>query len=331
MDEDITVRASAPGKVVLSGEYAVLAGAPALVAAVNRRVTCTLTPRESGDWHFVSTGFKDDITLAKEEVFHAPPESLAGVVRQVIDESAAPAHLQIGIDSSPCYSKSVKLGLGSSAATVVAVAAAFAALAGSTPKLADLMAIHAAFQGGGSGLDVAASVTGGVIRFQERQARPASMPAGLPMLFVFCGRGTRTSDLLARFDHWRQGGQPRVLKRLVQSAWDVADRTDDLPSFVEALDEYAYALERLDQVADIGIFGTAHRELRELAVQTGVTYKPCGAGGDDIGMAVAADDDALSKFRERVCNHAAANARFEIIDLEVSPGGPEVQTVNIAH
>ena len=324
------VRASAPGKVVLSGEYAVLAGAPALVAAVDRRVTCTLTPRESGDWHFVSTGFDDEVTLAKEQVFRAPPDALAGVVRQVIEESAAPAHLQIGIDSSPCYSKSAKLGLGSSAATVVAVAAAFAALAGSTPKLADLMAIHAAFQGGGSGLDVAASVTGGVIRFQERQARPASMPAGLPMLFVFCGRGTRTSDLLARFDHWRQGGQPRVLKRLVQAAWDVADRTDDLPSFVEALDEYAYALERLDQAADIGIFGTAHRELRELAAQTSVTYKPCGAGGDDIGMAVATDHGTLSKFREAVCSRTEHNARFEIIDLAVSPSGPEVQTKHIA-
>ena len=37
--------ASAPGKAVVSGEYAVLAGAPALIAALDRRVTCTLCGR----------------------------------------------------------------------------------------------------------------------------------------------------------------------------------------------------------------------------------------------------------------------------------------------
>ena len=36
------VTASAPGKVVLSGEYAVLSGAPAICMAVNRRATVTI-------------------------------------------------------------------------------------------------------------------------------------------------------------------------------------------------------------------------------------------------------------------------------------------------
>ena len=313
---DRIVRASAPGKVVLSGEYAVLAGAPALVAAVDRRVTCTLTPRQSGGWRFVSTGFKNDLTLAKEQVFRAPPNTLAGIVRQVVEESAAPAHLRVGIDSSPCYSNGVKLGVGSSAATVAAVAAAFAALGGRAPKLADLMAIHQSFQGGGSGLDVAASVTGGVIRFQDRKVRPAALPRGLHKLFVFCGQGTRTADLLARFDRWRRDGKPKALTRLEQAAWEVAENTGDPASLVAALDEYAYALQQLDQAADIGIFGAAHRELRQLAAQAGVVYKPCGAGGDDVGMALATDQSALATFQESV--RRAVGARFQIIDMAVS-------------
>ena len=36
------IRASAPGKIVLSGEYAVLDGAPAICAAVDRRAAVTI-------------------------------------------------------------------------------------------------------------------------------------------------------------------------------------------------------------------------------------------------------------------------------------------------
>ncbi len=76
------IEASAPGKLVLSGEYAVLAGAPALVAAVDRRVTCTLSSRDQGGWRFSSIGYKDEVTLTKEAVFGAPTASLPGLVRQ---------------------------------------------------------------------------------------------------------------------------------------------------------------------------------------------------------------------------------------------------------
>ena len=45
------IRASAPGKVVLSGEYAVLNGAPAICMAVNRRAVVTI--EATADEHHV--------------------------------------------------------------------------------------------------------------------------------------------------------------------------------------------------------------------------------------------------------------------------------------
>ena len=48
-----TVVASAPGKAVLCGEYAVLDGAPAVCMALDRRARVTVTPFE-GDWNRVS-------------------------------------------------------------------------------------------------------------------------------------------------------------------------------------------------------------------------------------------------------------------------------------
>ena len=239
------VVASAPGKLVLSGEYAVLAGAPALVAAVDRRVTCTVTPRCSGGWQFASTGFEAQAALSRAEVLSAAPTTLAGIARRVLPAEAMPAHLHVAVDSSPCFRAGVKLGVGSSAATVVALAAALAALGGDMPTLDVLYDIHAAFQGGGSGLDVAAATTGGVIRFQERRIAPARLPQGLHVVFVFCRTSSRTRELVARFNTWRtrRSAQPRALAELVDAAQEVADCTGNADSFVAALREYAQVLE----------------------------------------------------------------------------------------
>ena len=70
----MNVRTSAPGKVILSGEYAVLDGAPAVVMAVDRRARVSVSAG-SGDWHRVSAPglFEGDFeaTLREIETFTA--------------------------------------------------------------------------------------------------------------------------------------------------------------------------------------------------------------------------------------------------------------------
>lgn len=319
--QSATIEASAPGKVVLSGEYAVLAGAPALVAAVDRRVACTLSPRSTGGWHFASTGFEAEQTLARANVFRAPPTTLAGIARRVVPASAAPEHLHVAVDSSSCYLGGRKIGVGSSAATVVSAAAAFAALVRETPKLAALYDLHAEFQGGGSGLDVAAAVAGGVVRFQQRRIAPVRLPPGLHTVFVFAGASSRTQELVGRFNAWREGGEPKPLQRLIGAAQDVADCTTNAESFVDSLGEYALALERMDRNARIGIFGAEHRRALAIAEQCGVVYKPCGAGGGDVGMCAttsAADAVAFAS--------AAEGVGLTVLGMEISLDGLDVRS-----
>ena len=50
------VKVSAPGKMVLLGEYAVLVGAPAAVTAVNRRARVELAPSASNHWRLIAPG-----------------------------------------------------------------------------------------------------------------------------------------------------------------------------------------------------------------------------------------------------------------------------------
>ena len=315
------IEASAPGKLVVSGEYAVLTGAPALVAAVDRRVTCTLATKRTGGWHFVSTGFRHDQALSKDDVFAAPPTTIPGIARRSLAEAEAPLHVEVCIDSTPCYHEGVKLGVGSSAATVTAVATAFGALAGDAPRLTDLYDLHADFQGGGSGLDIAAAATGGVIRFQHRVATPVHLPSGIHLAFVFTGSSTRTAPLLAVFDAWRQRRSSAPLERLAAAAGEVVDSTAHADAFLGALGEYADLLERFDQTANIGIFGPGHRRARQLAARLGVVYKPCGAGGGDTGMGVSTDSKAIEAFKAD-----ARAAGLVVVHMAISPVGVSVRT-----
>lgn len=314
------VEASAPGKLVVSGEYAVLAGAPALVAAVDRRVTCNLRPRDAGGWRFVSTGFETEQTLTRDAVFQAPADSVAGVVRRVIAEERAPDHIEVRVDSTPCHLHGAKLGVGSSAALVAAVAAAFSVIGGDAPGLATLVDIHRSFQGGGSGLDVAAAVTGGVIRYQDQRIVPSRLPQ-VHKAFVFVGTSTRTADLVARFDAWRGAANPAGLERLIEAAVEVADCTVTAGLFLDALREYTDVLERMDRMARIGIFGPGHKAAREIAARCGVVYKPCGAGGGDTGVGFAADQEAVARFANE-----AGDSGLTIVPMEVSDDGIRIRT-----
>ena len=320
---NVAIVASAPGKLVLSGEYAVLVGAPALVAAVDRRVSCTVAPRCRGGWQFASTGFEAQAALSRTDVLCAAPNTLAGIARRVLPAEALPEHLHVAVDSSPCFRDGVKLGVGSSAATVVALAGALAALGGEMPTLDTLYDLHGAFQGGGSGLDVAAAVTGGVIRFQERRIAPARLPEGLHVVFVFGGKSARTQELVARFDAWRNlpGRQTQALERLAGAAEGVADCTANAESFVAALSDYALALERLDRAARIGIFDDGHRSAAQIAAGCGVAYKPCGAGGGDTGFAASASAGDAAAFAREV-----ENAGLIVLNMEFSPDGLDVRS-----
>ena len=152
--------ATAPGKLILTGEYAVLEGAPALVIAVNRRVVATrrIAPRGSSPF----------LIAVADEV----------AARKGADHPATKAAMEIVVDSSMFYQGTHKLGLGSSAAVTVAAAAlALAADTKSIPVidkvevLSIATAAHARAQGErgarGSGADIAAAVFGGVLAFQR--------------------------------------------------------------------------------------------------------------------------------------------------------------------
>ncbi|HTE56030.1 MAG TPA: hypothetical protein VK698_34500 [Kofleriaceae bacterium] len=111
-------RASAPGKILLAGEYAVLEGGPAVVMAVGRRAQAWIAGGADADRPPAPP--RSPFLLAVAAV-------LAGELGP--DSAAARAALRVRVDTSALAAASgEKLGLGSSAAaTVAALAACLAA------------------------------------------------------------------------------------------------------------------------------------------------------------------------------------------------------------
>lgn len=183
---------SAPGKLFLSGEWAVLeVGNPGIVAAVNKRVHAELQPL-AGKYVSVSIddfGIKDiRFSWDGKELKLFPLYKVEEEKIRFITKAIATALLFLGEKGSgfkpfkirtwgegsqvEVDGKARKVGFGSSAATVVAVIKGvldFHGLPSSKEELYKLSAIaHYVAQGKvGSGFDVAASVYGGVFVYKR--------------------------------------------------------------------------------------------------------------------------------------------------------------------
>ncbi|HSH43420.1 MAG TPA: hypothetical protein VK973_14965 [Arenicellales bacterium] len=345
----VKVTASAPGKLVLIGEYAVLEGAPALVMAVDRRVRVSLRPGREDCISVSAPGLVE--RGGRFRVDASGPHWLAGnaedfrLVTHIAASLAADGGwpgggLEMTLDSSELIEQvdgaARKLGLGSSAALTVALCLALGYYGAShqqgdaLPALETLVNIHAGFQGRrGSGLDVAASLLGGVIEY-SRAGPPVAVPGKIPddvaMVFVWSGREASTGGFLAGVDEWRRHHPSQYRRRMatladLASAAVVAGRGNDAEEFLGCLDDYATALESLGRESGLDIVSAPHRRLRALARRCGVVYKPCGAGGGDIGIGVCRDREALAGFRS-----ALAPADFQPLSLNIEREGATART-----
>ena len=294
------VSASAPGKVVLSGEYAVLDGAPAVCMAVDRRASAKVTGIDS-DWHRVSaSGYSsvegqfvaDGATI--EWLQGADEYAVVDAVWRIL-QRAGKDRLSIELDTRSFVDQESgkKIGLGSSAALTVALVAA---LSKSSDVLGGAIHAHKIFQSGaGSGVDVATSVSGGLIEYRMSETTISRLrwPAGLAYRLVWTGVPASTRlklDRLAAIGHRSSRNALASAAESMATAWQSASTVMQLyPTYIEALRQFS-----VDH--DLGIFDAGHDRLVTEAAAMGLVYKPCGAGGGDVGILLGASDEQLDEF-----------------------------------
>ena len=346
------VAASAPGKLVLVGEYAVLTGAPAIVMAVDRRARVRVANGRADGGESVVHARGGGACAARYR-FAAGRVTHAGEALPLVDsilnelvgelelEHAAP--FAVELDTSAFFATSDaagthKLGLGSSAALTVAFASALAEYTGRLKGqeqrwISRLISVHRRFQNGrGSGLDVAASLSGGVISYRMNGAveRPAvavrRLPRSFHLLAIWAGHSTSTEAALERLERWHSEdpvAHDRALCELseIATAADAAADAGDGGALLAAMASYGDALHRFGAASGIEIYSAAHKRIAALAHAHDAVYKPCGAGGGDIGVACSEDAAVLVALRRSI-----EDAGFRALALAVDPVGLQVQS-----
>lgn len=287
-------------------------GAVALAAAIGRGTN-------------VEASRADQLTietpLGPAKSSHPGPLPVESVIREMYRERSAEPRVHLRITSN----LPTGAGLGSSAATMVAAVAAVSRLEGwnlDANSIAETsMMGERLIHGKPSGVDVAASVFGGVLEFKVGR-EPWQVPLEKPVKFivVYSGRRRNTGRLVSKVSSMK-GLYPALFTKLCESATLVSElattrlvtgRLEDLGKLMT----YNHAV--------LGMVGASNEQLDrlvDLCLQTGcIGAKLTGAGGGGSVLALAprGEEDAVA---ERISSKG-----FEAFVTDVPTGGVRVWT-----
>lgn len=332
------VRARAPGKLFLLGEYAVLDGAPAVVAAVDRGVEVTLTREASLGCVEIASGEFGTRSFDAASVPRAegPFRFVISAWQEAVREWPAvrTGGWRLRLDTQLMDPSGAKLGLGSSAATTVAVLAALMAAAdgsieGSEDRrqlLALALLAHQRAQGTGSGADVAASVFGGVILFEPgrpvARVEPLSLPSEAVLLAAWTGQQASTAALVDRYLGAHNGAR-KARMEFVAVSRQCVDRfvrgvaAGALPG--SAIDDNGDALARMARALGVDAITPALHRAISVARAAGAAAKISGAGGGDCAIALTAGAAAADRVRS-----AWLRQELTPLDLRIAKQGVTV-------
>jgi mevalonate kinase len=312
------MKATAPGKIILSGEHAVVHGRPALVVAVDRCATARASLIDDDlirvsfpgcfDPDSMPTaalpGLKKRLVenyqqfligeMAIHHVLGSPAELIFYAVMHLLDESGAVLHG--GLDIELNTTLPLGAGMGTSAAVSAATLSAVAELLDISPERDDLyrwtLDVEKLQHGHPSGVDPFITVHGGCVRFQEGEAIETKSPRK-PLTIAATGSpasstGECVDDVFHRFPAtdsiWSQFER-------VTNEMEAAIRNDDSADFRATVK----ANHRL--LCQIGVVPQRVQHFIEELEGQGGAGKICGAGairGDAAGVVMVLGDAAAT-------------------------------------
>ena len=322
------IKVSIPGKIVISGEYAVLDGAQAIVSTLNQKANITI--QKSNENHNIYT------TSLLEGVFPFTTDDDSNVVWLKADPGVFGLLLQnafktlnpilkekvrIAVDSSKFYrtikdGTAIKLGIGSSAAVSVGITQALSQYQTlrSSPEnlLTQANSIHQCLQSKkGSGIDVTCCFANqGVIECTKDSVKNynwsiLNWPNGLHLKALTTSQYGSTKRLVTNYQR-ASNLYPKEFKSALDQFLDITQslsnawKSEDVGLIIDLLKVYDVQIKKIDKIGGIGIYTQVHADIQNIASKHNVFYKPSGAGGGDIGIAFSSSLEALSDFSDAI-------------------------------
>lgn len=314
----------APGKLILSGEHAVVYGQPALAMAVNRYVTAktTATPLPIITFNLMDFAYQrrfhlSALHLLKNRIKNKYKRFINGEfkIREVLQKPVELAQLAFSLFFDSLNIKltqgihihlestiPIGCGMGSSAATVLSIVHAIAehlSIPLSKEKAFDLGLEAENMQHGfSSGLDLRVSLNGGCVYLHENILHTRAAPV-MPLYLVNTGSPETSTGTCVES---------------VRKFFKSSSIGQDFGDVTRAMD---YALQTNHSETIIPVVRSNHQLLNTLGVvpnkvskfiseieQLGGAAKICGAGavaGDKAGMVLVITDDP--EMLMKLCSH----------------------------
>lgn len=328
----------APGKLILSGEHAVVYGKPALAMAVNRYATATITRDTVPQFLVDLSDLAHHSRLSVSSLQHLKarikrkyhrfirgdfsirdvlqkPFELAQFALSIIADSlnlSLPHGVKIHVQSTI----PVGCGMGSSAATIISVMHAvshYFQIPVSKEALFKLALEAEKMQHGySSGLDLKVALFGGCLFVEGEHYQHRSLPQ-LPMYLVNTGAPLATTgQCVEKVAPFFQSGQLGDEFAAVTKAMDQALQAQNMAEFAKTIKANHQLLVQIGVVPD-----KVNQFITEVEKLGGVA-KVCGAGsiyGDRSGALLVSLED------ERSVNILSARFGYEVLPIVVEARG----------
>lgn len=313
------VKASAPGKLMLFGEHAVIYDKPCIVASVDHRISVSLEKRNDNNIILTAPelNIKNQIISDNLEKSHFKKVSF---ILAAVNKFFKKCDLKSGLDIKTQSEFSDKIGLGSSSAVIVATIKGLSELFKIKMNEKEIFDLSYQtvldVQGLGSGFDVAAAVYGGILLFVTggKIISPIEI-TDMPLVVGYTGIKADT---------------PTLIKMVGEKLLKEPDRINGIFNEIESIVNLAKVeignkdwrkvghLMNLNQdlLRGLGVSSKELENLIKVALDSGAYgAKLSGAGGGDCMIALANKENSNNAKR------AIEKAGGKIIEAKIPAEG----------
>lgn len=285
----MSLSAKASGKLFIAGEYSVLFGGKAIVAAINRFAIAEYKP--GGNFSFLLRMNNDWQQEQNHPLWSATSEALK-------KHQLSPCLGNYRIDTSDFFTPNgTKLGLGSSAAATVALSKILLGQHGVYDLNLILKLAHEAHllfsKNLGSGADIAASCYEKSIEFINNNKSPKIKFIDLSffwpeLIFINTKRAQDTREFVKKAYVYAQKNRAatELFQKRSNELLELLLKSEDQQSRILIFTSFFDLLKSFGDQSGIDIISKEHEAIYLLAKSLGGSAKPSGAGGGDFSMAI---------------------------------------------